>query len=157
MYKLCAVGKNGVFDPRIKISDTVEKTTNPGLKDVYRVYDERGMALADLITMAGETVNLDEEYPFVDPMRPWKKKSFINCTARKLQKCVIRSGIRTQEPEEIRTIADRVRFQLKTEIWQEEQRFSNPHIHYLDMSPAYYQMKMQMLNEQGGKNHDRQL
>ncbi len=157
VYKLCAVGKNGVFDPRIKISDTVEKTTNPGLKDVYRVYDERGMALADLITMAGETVNLEEEYPFVDPMRPWKKKSFINCTARKLQKCVIRSGIRTQEPEEIRTIADRVRFQLKTEIWQEEQRFSNPHIHYLDMSPAYYQMKMQMLNEQGGKNHDRQL
>ena len=32
------------------------------------------------------------------------------------------------------------------EIWQEEQRFENPHGHYLDMSPSYYQMKMQMLN-----------
>ena len=36
--------------------------------------------------------------------------------------------------------------QLRHEIWAEEQRFENPHLHYLDMSPAYYEMKMQMLS-----------
>ena len=37
--------------------------------------------------------------------------------------------------------------QLNTEVWEEEQRFENPHEHYLDMSPAYYEMKMDMLHE----------
>ena len=38
-----------------------------------------------------------------------------------------------------------VRHQLDTEIWKEEQRFNNPHAHYLDMSPAYYQLKMNLM------------
>ena len=37
--------------------------------------------------------------------------------------------------------------QLATEVWPEEQRFENPHHHYLDMSPAYYKMKMALLKE----------
>ncbi|MDY2855180.1 MAG: hypothetical protein SOU53_07660 [Oliverpabstia sp.] len=38
-----------------------------------------------------------------------------------------------------------VKQQLEREIWPEEQRLENPHTHYLDMSPAYYQMKMELL------------
>ena len=45
------------------------------------------------------------------------------------------------------TIAAYVKKQLQEEIWEEEQRFENPHKHYLDMSPAYYAMKMQMLED----------
>ena len=40
---------------------------------------------------------------------------------------------------------DRLRNQLNNEVWQEEQRFENPHRHYLDMTPAYYEMKMKLL------------
>ena len=36
--------------------------------------------------------------------------------------------------------------QLYSEIWAEEQRFENPHKHYLDMSPAYYEGKMELLS-----------
>ena len=148
VYKLCAVNRNGVWEPRIKISDTVEKTTNPGLKDVYRIYSEDGHAVADLIACKGEEVDLTKPYRFVDPVRPWKEKKFERCTARKLQQKVIENGRRLYDPESIQTIADRVRGQLNHEIWPEEQRFENPHEHYLDMSPAYYEMKMNML----GKN-----
>ena len=35
--------------------------------------------------------------------------------------------------------------QLDTEIWEEEQRFENPHSHYLNMTPDYYEMKMSLL------------
>lgn len=35
--------------------------------------------------------------------------------------------------------------QIQNEIWEEEQRFENPHKHYLDMSPEYYETKMNML------------
>ena len=42
VYKIAAVEENGVFAPRIKVSETVEKITNPGLKQVYRIYGDCG-------------------------------------------------------------------------------------------------------------------
>ena len=37
VYKIAAVEENGIFQPRIKISENVEKITNPCLKQVYRI------------------------------------------------------------------------------------------------------------------------
>ena len=146
VYKLCSVERDGHWTPRIKISDTMEKTTNPGRKDVWRIYDETGKAVADLLTRFGETPDLSNPYRFVDPDRPWKLLYFRNCTARRLQEQVVSGGKRLFEPEAVGDIAERVKDQLQHEIWQEEQRFQNPHPHYLDMSPEYYEMKMQMLS-----------
>ena len=147
VYKLCAVKQNETWEPRIKISDTVEKTTNPGLKDIYRIYDANGMAVADLITKAGQEIDVSGHYRFIDPERPWKLLYFDNCTAKKLQQQVVCGGKRCMETEEVSLIAKRVSDQLSGEIWKEEQRFANPHPHYLDMSPEYYEMKMKMLSE----------
>jgi len=151
VYKLCAVEHDGVWEPRIKISDTVEKTTNPGLKDVYRLYNEKGLAVADLITIAGEEVDCSTTYRCKDPIRPWKTITLDNHSAKKLRQTVIKDGRRCFEPEELSEIAARVKRQLREEIWEEEQRFSNPHWHYLDMSLAYYDMKMKMLGESARK------
>jgi len=145
VYKLCAVEVDGRMDPRIKVSETAAKITNPGLKDVYRIYDANGHAIADLITGRGETVDLTQPYRFIDPERPWKNRSFIGCTAKKLQEQIIQGGKRVKELPATASIADYVRRQLRDEIWDTEQRFENPHIHYLDMSPDYYEMKMNML------------
>ena len=141
------VEENGIFAPRIKISENVEKITNPGLKDVYRIYDEAGHSVADLITKAGETVDMSAPYRYADPVKPWKNRSFENCTAKKLQQQVVKAGKRIVEPETLEEIRTYVEKQLSTEVWEEEQRFENPHEHYLDMSPAYYEMKMDMLHE----------
>ena len=147
VYKISAVEENRTFAPRIKISENVEKITNPGLKDVYRIYDEAGHSVADLITKAGETVNMSAPYRYADPVKPWKNRSFENCTAKKLQHQVVKAGKRIVEPESLEEIRAYVEKQLNTEVWEEEQRFENPHEHYLDMSPAYYEMKMDMLHE----------
>ena len=57
VYKIAGVLKeDGVFSPRIKVSENVEKITNPGLKDVYRVYDEAGKAIADIIANKDEAL-----------------------------------------------------------------------------------------------------
>ncbi len=147
VYKISAVEENGTFAPRIKISENVEKITNPGLKDVYRIYDEAGHSVADLITKAGEKVDMSVPYRYADPVKPWKNRSFENCTAKKLQQQVVKAGKRIVEPETLEDIRAYVEKQLNTEVWEEEQRFENPHEHYLDMSPAYYEMKMDMLHE----------
>lgn len=147
VYKISAVEEDGVFVPRIKISENIEKITNPGLKDVYRIYDETGHAVADLITKAGEEVDMSQPYRYVDPQKPWENRYFKNCTAVKLQKPVILKGKKVMESEPLDIIRDRVKEQLSSEIWEEEQRFYNPHKHYLDMSPFYYEMKMGLLHE----------
>lgn len=56
VYKLVAVQKNGTWLPAIKISESPSKTPNPGNKQVWRIYDQRGYATADLLS-------LDDEFP----------------------------------------------------------------------------------------------
>lgn len=146
VYKMCAVEENGKMEPRIKVSEVIEKVTNPGLKEVYRIYDAAGRAVAELIAKKDEPIDLAHPDEFIDTERPWKVRHFENCTAKKLQRLVMENGRRTEPPTPVKEIAERVRRQLAAEIWEEEQRFENPHKHFMDMTPAYYRMKMQMLS-----------
>ena len=147
VYKIAGVEENGVMQPRIKVSENIEKITNPGLKKVYRIYDEEGKAIADLITKSEEELDLSESYRYVDPDEPWKLRYFQNCTAKLLMRQVVSAGKVIEPKHSLQEIADYVRDQLSNEIWEEEQRFENPHIHYLNMSPDYYEMKMDLLKE----------
>ena len=147
VYKLAAVSEEDRIIPKIKVSETVEKITNPGLKEVYRIYDREGQAVADLITGKDEEPDMSRPYRYVDPEMPWKKRHFEGCTAKKLQQPVFLGGEYVGEQKHITELAEYVRQQLSEEIWEEEQRFENPHKHYLDMSPDYYDMKMSLLHE----------
>jgi nicotinate phosphoribosyltransferase len=147
VYKIVAVEENGEFVPRIKISENVEKITNPGLKKVYRVYDKAGKAVADLIATADEVVDLSEPFRYIDPKKPWKNRYFEGCTAKELQVPVIKNGELVYKHKSVQEIAEFVRKQLSEEIWLEEQRFENPHTHYMDMTPNYYELKMELLND----------
>ena len=147
VYKLAAVGENGEFVPRIKVSENVEKITNPGLKDLYRVYDKNGHAVADLLAACGESVDFSKPYRYIDPQKPWKNRTFEDCTLRNLRRLYVRQGKRTEPLPTLDEIRNNVKRQLDEEIWQEEQRFENPHRHYLDMTPAYYELKMELLSK----------
>lgn len=147
VYKIAAVEENGKFEPRIKISGSVEKITNPGLKKVYRIYDQSGKAKADLIAKADEEVDLTNDFRFVDPDMPWKNLKFTNCTAKSLQVKIFENGKRVYELPTLEEIRSYVKKQLEEEIWEEEQRFVNPHKHYMDMTPDYYELKMGLLHD----------
>lgn len=149
VYKIAAVEENGTFAPRIKISGTVEKITNPGLKKVYRIYDHNGKAKADLIAKADEDVDMSHDFRFVDPQMPWRNMKFTGCTAKPLQVKIFENGKRVYELPTLEEIRSYVKKQLTEEIWEEEQRFINPHIHYMDMTPDYYELKMSLLHEKG--------
>ena len=66
---------------------------------------------------------------------------------RSLRETVMKDGRRLRPAPQLKDIRAFVKRQLDTEVWPEEQRFENPHHHYLDMSPAYYKMKMALLKE----------
>ena len=154
VYKLGSVEKDGVIIPKIKVSETVEKITNPGRKKVYRVYNEEGIAEADLIAKDDETVDLSKPYRYIDPIKPWKRRKFVGFSAKELLELVIKEGKRVSPKRSLNEIREYVINQLNNEIWEEEQRFENPHIHYLDMTPAYYEMKMDMLDEVNSQNDE---
>ena len=147
VYKLVAVHKDKAIIPKIKISETFEKITNPGRKRAWSVYDKTGHAIADLLTLQDEDPRESAEFPFVDTQRPWKKMTFRDCTFRELQELVLEKGKRIHPSPSLEEIRRYVRKQLNHEIWPEEQRFSNPHMHFLDMSPRYYAMKMALLED----------
>lgn len=147
VYKMVAIEKDGGFIPKIKISETLEKITNPGIKDIYRVYDKDGKAVADYLTLKGEEIDETQPVRYVDPVKYWKNRSFIDCTFKPLQKQIFKDGELVYELPLLKDIKAYVRKQLDQEIWKEEQRFENSHPHYLDMSPAMFELKMGLLHE----------
>lgn len=145
VYKIAAVERDGVYQPRIKVSENVEKITNPGLKKVYRVYDETGKAVADLIGRHDEEIDMGEPFRYIDPVAPWRQRTFDHCTCKELQVPIFKDGRLLYELPSLDQIREYVRNQMEEEMWTEEQRFENPHVHYLDMTPNYYDMKMELL------------
>ena len=147
VYKLAAAGKDGKIYPRIKVSETPEKITNPGLKKIYRVYNADGKAVADFLTCYDEVIDADKPVRFIDPKEYWRDRKFENCTFKELQVPIFKNGELVYDCPPINEIRDYVRYQLDNEIWQEEQRFENPHTHFFDMSEKMYNTKVALLNE----------
>lgn len=147
VYKMVAIDKEGKFVPKIKISETAEKITNPGIKEIYRVYDREGKAIADYLTVKGEKIDTSGPVRYVDPINYWKNRSFVDCTFKPLQKQIFQNGELVYELPALDEIRNYVRDQLDREIWKEEQRFENSHVHYLDMSPDMFELKMSLLHE----------
>ena len=67
VYKLSAKEVDGEMVPCLKVSNSYEKTTNPGIKQVYRFFDKEGNALADLIALADETIEKGRNITFYHP------------------------------------------------------------------------------------------
>ncbi len=146
VYKLAAVeDDNGILQPRIKISETTAKITNPHFKRVYRLFDrESGMAIADQICLYDETIDDTKPLTLFDPNATWKRKTIKNFTAKELLVPIFRNGELVYEVPDIAETraycADCV-----AHLWDEVKRFENPHAYYIDLSEALYRVKQEML------------
>ena len=93
VYKLAAVREDdGSYTPKMKLSESAEKMTIPCLKKVWRIYDQDGKAMADLITMADEVVETQHGITLFDPIETWKECTYVNCTARCLSTPIYESA-----------------------------------------------------------------
>lgn len=93
VYKLSALEKNGKMIPKIKISENVEKITNPGFKTLYRLYDkDTKRAIADLITLDEESKPEGDGYEIFDPKNVWKRKKVSNFEAVNMRVQLFKEG-----------------------------------------------------------------
>lgn len=150
VYKLVAVEKEGRVIPKIKISENVQKITTPGSKKLYRFYDRiTGKAIADLVTMADETVDTERPYVLFDPDYTWKKKEVTDYSIRELLEPIFVNGKCVYEERDIDTIKKYCAEQVDT-LWEEVLRFENPHNYYVDLSEKLWNEKHRLLEQNRG-------
>lgn len=147
VYKLSAQEINGVFEPKIKISETHSKTTNPGNKIVKRIYDQAsGKIIADLITLDGESYDTNMDLTIFDPVETWKKKRLIGgtYTMRDMLLPIFIEGDLVYNRPATFDIKANCEKELNT-LWDESRRLVNPQEVYVDLSKPLYNLKMEML------------
>lgn len=147
VYKLAAKQENGVFEPTLKVSNSFEKTTNPGIKQVYRFYDENDNALADLITLDDEEVRNDVNHTFFHPFSMgdffvMRKDSYKY--SRPLLSQKMKGGRRISEKRELHEIQAYAASSLE-HLHKSYKRQINPHIYKVSLSRRLRDLKMDLI------------
>jgi nicotinate phosphoribosyltransferase len=140
VYKLAAIEEHGVWMPKMKISDTQEKITNPGLKTTYRIYDEENMAAADLICLKDEVFDTTKPLTIFHPVDTWKKTTFTKYSMRNLMVDIFVGGKQVYTSPTLHEIAEYAT-KVRNEFWEEYHRLINPHIYKVDLSDKLYDLK----------------
>jgi nicotinate phosphoribosyltransferase len=147
VYKLAGIEKDGEIIPKMKISENVEKITNPGFKDLYRLYDKRtGRVMADVVTLDSEDEPEGDNYVIFDPSFTWKRKTLSNFRAEKIRKQIFDKGKLVYELPSIHEIRDFCAAQIGT-LWEELLRFENPQSYYVDLSDKLWDLRTRLIEE----------
>ena len=147
VYKIVAVEKEGQMIPKIKISNNIEKITNPGSKQVYRLYDrDTKKAIADVITLAHEKIDETKPYTIFDPEHTWKRKEITNFIARPLLAPIFLNGEFVYTSPTLEEIVTYSKEQIDM-LWEEVLRFEKPHRYYVDLSKELWTLKTELLEK----------
>ena len=149
VYKLSAEDVDGELAPRMKVSNTPEKTTNPGYKKVLRFYDrESNKAIADLIALEGETFDEGQPLRIYHPEAPWMNKVIQNFRIRELLIPIYQKGKRVYDLPSVLDIQTYSKQELST-FWEEYKRDLNPSVYKVDLSDQLYDLKQGLLHQFG--------
>ncbi|NCB01727.1 MAG: nicotinate phosphoribosyltransferase [Spirochaetia bacterium] len=150
VYKLSAIWKSEKTPlPVMKISNSFEKTTNPGRKQVYRFFDKEGSAIGDLITMESEKVYLGEDIIFHHPTNEadyftLKKSRYV--VAKPMLSLYMKDGEKLTKSVNIKKIQHEVIKNLAS-FHSSYKRMINPHIYKVSLSRELKHLKTQLVIE----------
>lgn len=124
--------------PVIKLSDTPQKITIPGVKELYRCFSKKtNHAKADIIALRGEDNILRNVH---DPDNPYKSYNLNDCYAVPLLKPIIKNGelvYNLPSLEQIRAKRD----ESTKAFWYDHKRVSHPERYFVDLSDGAYNLK----------------
>jgi nicotinate phosphoribosyltransferase len=153
VYKLAASeDEKGELAARIKFSDNPEKTTNPGVKQVWRIMDAEGMYIADVLALEDreepDLIEKGKTYSFWHPQADYRR--FIHTVegnAKPLLLERIRKGTLTGKECPLKEIRDQAQRGLES-LDQSYKRFLNPHIYKVSVTGRLRALKLELI-----KNH----
>lgn len=147
VYKLAAVIENGEVKNKMKFSDNIEKITNPGRKNVLRIYDKyTGMAKVDLIIFEEEEIDEKQDLKLYDETHTWKNMTLKGGTyvVRRMLIPIFKNGKCVYESPSVMNIQKYCSQELKT-LWDEYKRLHNPDTMKIDISDKLYDLKKEMI------------
>lgn len=144
VYKLCALEENGVLVPKIKVSNSHEKTTNPGVKKIVRIFKD-GMAQADLICLEDETFDTSKPLTVFHPEQTWKKTTFTDYQLKELMVQIFKDGKLVYDMPSLKEICDREDESIAS-FFPEYRRVVNTQEYKVDLSQRLWDLKRELLN-----------
>ncbi len=133
--------------PSIKLSETIQKITVPGKKQVFRVTNNNGVWIgADVVAFRDE----DTVEKMYAPFDPTKSLNLKNCQKSPLMAGVMENGKRVNSKKSLEEIAAFTQNQLQ-KLPNEYKRFDNPHIYKVGLSESLHRLRTQLI-----KNHKKE-
>ena len=149
VYKMSAVYEDEKMIPKIKVSENVEKVTNPAFKDLYRIYDKETMkAIGDIMTVHGEVLDPNQDLTIYHQMNSWKNKTIPAGTyiIKDLLEPIFINGELVYDVPELSAIHDYSEAEF-SHMWDEILRFEYPQTYYVDLSKKLLDLKLKMLED----------
>jgi nicotinate phosphoribosyltransferase len=147
VYKLAAVQEGDRWAPAIKLSEAPEKVLNPGEKSVWRLYDRRGLATADLLALPDEDPRQMARVVLQHPTDPAKRRILAReeiQTAEPLLVKVLEEGQLVGDPPTIEEM--RARRQADVDrLDPGVKRFVNPHVYHVSLTERLWKQKQSLV------------
>lgn len=148
VYKLSAFVHEQMEIPKIKISENIAKLTNPGFKNLVRLYDLEGKAIADLMSLQDEVLDASNDLTICHPVNAWKRKVLEGGTYRieEVLHPIFKQGALVYT----RPSLDEIRAhkaQSLASIWEEIRRFKYPQVYFVDVSERLFALKSEMIKK----------
>ena len=150
VYKLVAVqDEGGTWTPAIKISETPAKIPNPGNKRVWRLYDTRDKAVADLMTLQDEDPREMERIQLHHPVehnvrRTWDQGDLSHIEPLLVE--ILHDGQLVYEQPTLDEMRERRREDLE-HLDPGVKRILNPHIYHVSLSEKLWDLKQRLIEE----------
>ncbi|MDR2942316.1 MAG: nicotinate phosphoribosyltransferase [Treponema sp.] len=148
VYKLTARLEGNTAVPVMKFSDNPEKTTNPGVKQVWRIWDQKGGAVADLLGIDDDDDKPREgqRHCFWHPSADYRHFFYDIENAEALLKKRLEGGCLCAELPSLDVIkayasANLDRFDATYK------RLLNPHIYKVSITEKLRQLKLELIEK----------
>lgn len=149
VYKMSAMYQGDTMIPKIKVSENIEKLTNPGYKDLYRIYDsESGKAIGDIMTLHGELIDPACDLKIYHQMNSWKHKTIPggSYVLKDLLEPIFLEGKLVYDVPQLQAIRSYSEHEFSC-MWDEILRFEYPQTYYVDLSRQLLDLKLKMLED----------
>ncbi len=147
VYKLVAVCDNDHWVPAIKISESADKTPNPGHKHVWRVYDQRGIATVDLLSLEHEDLRTMDRIVLHHPSDHAKYRALARDEISEVEPLLVeimRDGVVVYETPSIEAMRERRRLDIDR-LDPGVRRLINPHIYHVSLTEALWELKQSLI------------
>jgi nicotinate phosphoribosyltransferase len=154
VYKLVAVQQDGNWIPALKVSESPAKTPNPGNKRVWRLYDRRGNATADLLSLEDENPSLMKSIHLRHPTDHTKHRTMAGGEVSQVE-CllvdVLKDGKLVYDLPDIEAIRQQ-RLADVERLDTGVRRIMNPHIYHVSLTPKLWDLKQELIEAATSKN-----